>query len=34
MPKRRVTWSCWNYLTESEVMEDGGKIANVNRVSL
>ncbi|KAH9936220.1 FAD/NAD(P)-binding domain-containing protein [Fomitopsis serialis] len=34
MPKRRVAWSCWNYLTASEKDEGGRKKANVDRVSL
>lgn len=35
MPQARVAWSCWNYLTYSEIGEDTGKSkANVNRVAL
>ncbi|KZT73872.1 FAD/NAD(P)-binding domain-containing protein [Daedalea quercina L-15889] len=34
MPKQRVAWSCWNYLTASEEDEVGQKKANVDRVSL
>ena len=34
MPKRRAAWSCWNYLTFSEVNAQGEKRANVNEVAL
>ena len=34
MPKKRVAWSCWNYLTTSEVDENGQRRANINQVSL
>ncbi|KAI0927052.1 hypothetical protein AcV5_007691 [Taiwanofungus camphoratus] len=34
MPKRRVAWSCWNYLTRSQVDRFGRRKANVNQVSL
>ncbi|ELU37906.1 amine oxidase [Rhizoctonia solani AG-1 IA] len=34
MPKRRAAWSCWNYLTFSEINAQGEKRANVNEVSL
>ncbi|KAF8683409.1 Flavin containing amine oxidoreductase [Rhizoctonia solani] len=30
MPKRRAAWSCWNYLTFSEINAQGEKRANVN----
>ncbi|CAE6533218.1 unnamed protein product [Rhizoctonia solani] len=34
MPKRRAAWSCWNYLTSSELNAQGEKRANVNEVAL
>ncbi|KAJ3731034.1 FAD/NAD(P)-binding domain-containing protein [Lentinula guzmanii] len=34
MPKARSAWSCWNYLTYSEVDEKGNRQANRDRVSL
>ncbi|KAF9820730.1 hypothetical protein IEO21_01173 [Rhodonia placenta] len=34
MPKRRVAWSCWNYLTRSTVDKSGNAKANVDQVSL
>ncbi len=35
MPKRRVTWACWNYLTRSAIDENSGeKKANVDQVAL
>ncbi|CAE6517916.1 unnamed protein product [Rhizoctonia solani] len=34
MPRRRAAWSCWNYLTSSEVNAQGEKRANVNEVAL
>ncbi|KIK69619.1 hypothetical protein GYMLUDRAFT_34001 [Collybiopsis luxurians FD-317 M1] len=34
MPKARSAWSCWNYLTYTEVDDDGKQKANVDRVSL
>ncbi|QRV83556.1 Flavin containing amine oxidoreductase [Ceratobasidium sp. AG-Ba] len=34
MPKRRAAWSCWNYLTFSEVNAQGEKRANTNKVAL
>ncbi|KDN40578.1 hypothetical protein RSAG8_08050, partial [Rhizoctonia solani AG-8 WAC10335] len=34
MPKRRAAWSCWNYLTFSELNVHGEKRANVNEVAL
>ncbi|CAE7143439.1 unnamed protein product [Rhizoctonia solani] len=34
MPKRRAAWSCWNYLTSSEINAQGEKRANVNEVAL
>jgi len=34
MPKRRIAWSCWNYLTKSEVDKLGRRKANVDQVSL
>lgn len=34
MPKRRAAWSCWNYLTFSEINSQGEKRANVNEVAL
>ncbi|KAL4249069.1 Zeta Carotene Desaturase and Related Oxidoreductase [Abortiporus biennis] len=34
MPKSRLAWSCWNYLTSSEVDPKGKKKANVNQVAL
>lgn len=34
MPRSRMAWACWNYLTASEKREDGGVQANVNQVAL
>ncbi|KAJ4491291.1 FAD/NAD(P)-binding domain-containing protein [Lentinula edodes] len=34
MPKSRSAWSCWNYLTYSEVDEKGVRRANSDKVSL
>lgn len=34
MPKARSAWSCWNYLTYSEVDEKGKRKANRDKVSL
>ncbi|CAE6450754.1 unnamed protein product [Rhizoctonia solani] len=34
MPRRRAAWSCWNYLTFSEINAQGEKRANVNEVAL
>jgi len=34
MPKSRLAWSCWNYLTTSTFDESGTKKANIDRVSL
>ncbi|CAE6534810.1 unnamed protein product [Rhizoctonia solani] len=34
MPKRRAAWSCWNYLTFSELNVHGEKRANANEVAL
>ncbi|KIP06226.1 hypothetical protein PHLGIDRAFT_73035 [Phlebiopsis gigantea 11061_1 CR5-6] len=35
MPKKRVAWSCWNYLTYSEIdTATGRKKANVDKVAL
>ena len=34
MPKSRMAWAAWNYLTSSAVREDGSKAANVNSVAL
>ncbi|KAF9077582.1 hypothetical protein BDP27DRAFT_1311295 [Rhodocollybia butyracea] len=34
MPKARSAWSCWNYLTYSQVDENGNRKANHDRVSL
>ncbi|KAG8782659.1 hypothetical protein FRC12_020578 [Ceratobasidium sp. 428] len=34
MPKRRAAWSCWNYLTFSEINARGEKRANANKVAL
>ena len=34
MPKSRLAWSCWNYLTESVVDAAGKSLPNINRVSL
>ncbi|KAJ4482224.1 FAD/NAD(P)-binding domain-containing protein [Lentinula aciculospora] len=34
MPKARSAWSCWNYLTYSEVDEKGNRKANREKVSL
>lgn len=34
MPKRRAAWSCWNYLTSSEINIRGEKRANANEVAL
>ncbi|KAG8712837.1 hypothetical protein FRC08_014025 [Ceratobasidium sp. 394] len=34
MPKRRAAWSCWNYLTFSEINAQGEKRANTNKVAL
>lgn len=34
MPKSRLAWSCWNYLTRSVVDEEGRLKANVDEVSL
>ncbi|KAJ1301430.1 hypothetical protein OPQ81_008688 [Rhizoctonia solani] len=34
MPKRRAAWSCWNYLTSSEINAQGERRANVNEVAL
>ncbi|KAF8526148.1 FAD/NAD(P)-binding domain-containing protein [Gautieria morchelliformis] len=33
MPRRRIAWSCWNYLTSS-ANQDGKVKANVNQVAL
>lgn len=33
MPRRRIAWSCWNYLTSS-VNQDGMVKANINQVAL
>ncbi|KAG8708101.1 hypothetical protein FRC09_001436 [Ceratobasidium sp. 395] len=33
MPKRRAAWSCWNYLTFSEINARGEKRANANKVA-
>ncbi|THG98806.1 hypothetical protein EW026_g3439 [Hermanssonia centrifuga] len=35
MPKRRIAWSCWNYLTRSAIDANSGeKKANVDQVAL
>lgn len=34
MPKSRLAWSCWNYLTESVTDQAGKYLPNVNQVSL
>lgn len=34
MPKARSAWSCWNYLTYSQVDEKGIRKANSDKVSL
>ncbi|KAI0754864.1 FAD/NAD(P)-binding domain-containing protein [Daedaleopsis nitida] len=34
MPKSRIAWSCWNYLTRSVTDESGNYLPNVNQVSL
>ncbi|KAH9924661.1 FAD/NAD(P)-binding domain-containing protein [Epithele typhae] len=34
MPRSRLAWSCWNYLTESVTDMAGKYLPNVNRVSL
>ena len=35
MPRSRIAWSCWNYLTESVVTDAAGKyLPNINQVSL
>lgn len=34
MPKNRAAWSCWNYLTFSDVDDNGVKQGNVNQVAL
>lgn len=34
MPKSRLAWSCWNYLTKSTVDAKGRPQANVNQVAL
>jgi predicted NAD/FAD-binding protein len=34
MPRSRLAWSCWNYLTSSVVNEKGKRKANVDRVAL
>lgn len=34
MPRRRLAWSCWNYLTSSATTPDGKKKANVDQVAL
>ncbi|KAK7677754.1 hypothetical protein QCA50_019306 [Cerrena zonata] len=34
MPKRRLAWSCWNYLTSSATTRDGKTKANVDQVAL
>ncbi|KAI0769999.1 hypothetical protein C8Q74DRAFT_1218472 [Fomes fomentarius] len=34
MPKSRIAWSCWNYLTQSVTDDSGKYLPNVNQVSL
>ncbi|KAJ6453125.1 FAD/NAD(P)-binding domain-containing protein [Mycena sanguinolenta] len=34
MPRSRLAWSCWNYLTQSVVESDGRRKANSDQVSL
>lgn len=34
MPRNRIAWSCWNFLTSSVVQADGTKKANGDVVSL
>ena len=34
MPKARIAWSCWNYLTKSVTDQAGNYLPNVNQVSL
>jgi predicted NAD/FAD-binding protein len=34
MPKKRLAWSCWNYLTKSVVDSEGRRKANVDQVAL
>ncbi|TDL22258.1 FAD/NAD(P)-binding domain-containing protein [Rickenella mellea] len=34
MPKRRLAWACWNYLTSSTVDANGKRKANVDQVAL
>ncbi|KAJ7028413.1 FAD/NAD(P)-binding domain-containing protein [Mycena alexandri] len=34
MPKSRLAWSCWNYLTQSVLDSQGKRKANSNQVSL
>lgn len=34
MPRNRIAWSCWNFLTSSVVQADGTKKANADVVSL
>ncbi|EIN12794.1 FAD/NAD(P)-binding domain-containing protein [Punctularia strigosozonata HHB-11173 SS5] len=34
MPRRRLAWSCWNYLTESATDENGTSKANNDQVAL
>ncbi|EJC98838.1 FAD/NAD-binding domain-containing protein [Fomitiporia mediterranea MF3/22] len=34
MPKSRLAWSCWNYLSSSAIDEQGNFKANIDRVSL
>ncbi|CAL1712637.1 unnamed protein product [Somion occarium] len=34
MPRSRMAWACWNYLTSSAMDDNGRKKANVNQVAL
>ncbi|KAJ7231860.1 FAD/NAD(P)-binding domain-containing protein [Mycena haematopus] len=34
MPRSRLAWSCWNYLTQSVIDSDGRRKANSDQVSL
>jgi len=34
MPKRRLAWSCWNYLSSSTTDKNGQRKANIDEVSL
>ncbi|TBU48550.1 FAD/NAD(P)-binding domain-containing protein [Dichomitus squalens] len=34
MPKARIAWSCWNYLTKSVTDKAGNYLPNINQVSL